>query len=492
MMVAQIPVSHRRELGTLLRSVVKVMCVSDAPDYDQPWQSDGPSSSSGSGAIIETSRGLRVLTNAHCVSNHVFIEVRRYGRPQKYEAEVEGLGHECDLALLRVDDDDFFQGTTPIPIGPLPRLRDRVSVCGYPIGGERLSITEGIVSRIELVSYAQSNRELLAVQIDAAINAGNSGGPVIDNGRLVGVAFQALDDAESVGYVIATPVVEHFLEDVENGVYEGFPALGATTQPLESGAHRRALGLPAEEKGGVLVKGVSVEGSAYGVLEPGDVILTLDGVPISADGTVEIEDGPLIHFGYVVASRHVGQRMPAEIWRHGHRMSCLLDLQPPPYLVAEDRYDVRPSYFVYGGMLFVPLTRDYLKTWGDSWWQSAPRELVHLYENEMRTPDRREVVVLQKVLADRVNGGYHDLENLVVTHVSDVAVRDLAHLVEVVETEAGPFVRMTGSDGTRVVLDRAQVQERHDPLLQRYGVPRDRSLDLQRAKSLPVPLSITA
>ena len=160
--------------------------------------------------------------------------------------------------------------------------------------------------------------------------------------------------------------------------------------------------------------------------------------------------------------------------------------------MAEDRYDVRPSYFVYGGMLFVPLTRDYLKTWGDSWWQSAPRELVHLYENEMRTPDRREVVVLQKVLADRVNGGYHDLENLVVTHVSDVAVRDLAHLVEVVETEAGPFVRMTGSDGTRVVLDRAQVQERHDPLLQRYGVPRDRSLDLQRAKSLPVPLSITA
>ncbi|MEQ9321912.1 MAG: trypsin-like serine protease, partial [Polyangiaceae bacterium] len=117
MMVAQIPVSHRRELGTLLRSVVKVMCVSDAPDYDQPWQSDGPSSSSGSGAIIETSRGLRVLTNAHCVSNHVFIEVRRYGRAQKYEAEVEGLGHECDLALLRVDDDDFFQGTTPIPIG---------------------------------------------------------------------------------------------------------------------------------------------------------------------------------------------------------------------------------------------------------------------------------------------------------------------------------------------------------------------------------------
>jgi len=491
-MVAQIPMSQRRELGTLLRSVVKVMCVSDAPDYDQPWQSDGPSSSSGSGAIIETSRGLRVLTNAHCVANHVFIEVRRYGRAQKYEAEVEGLGHECDLALLRVDDDAFFQGTTPIPIGPLPMLRDHVSVCGYPIGGERLSITEGVVSRIELVSYAQSNRELLAVQIDAAINAGNSGGPVIDDGRLVGVAFQALDDAESVGYIIATPVVEHFLEDVENGIYEGFPALGATTQPLESRAHRRALGLPTNEDGGVLVRGVSYEGSAYGVLESGDVLLSVDGVPISADGTVEVDDGPLLNFGFVVASRHVGERMPVEIWRHGQRMSCLLDLKPPPYLVAEDRYDVRPSYFIYGGLLFVPLTRDYLKTWGDSWWQSAPRELVHLYENAMRTPDCREVVVLQKVLADRVNAGYHDVENLVVTRVGDVAVRDLAHLVQLVELEAGPFLRILGSDGTRVVLDRAEVVERQGGMLRRYGVPRDRSIELQRAKSLSPPFSITA
>lgn len=491
-MVAQIPMSQRRELGTLLRSVVKVMCVSDAPDYDQPWQSDGPSSTSGSGAIIETARGLRVLTNAHCVANHVFVELRRYGRAQKYEAEVEGLGHECDLALLRVDDDDFFQGTTPIPIGPLPKLRDRVSVCGYPIGGERLSITEGIVSRIELVSYAQSNRELLAVQIDAAINAGNSGGPVIDDGELVGVAFQALDDAESVGYVIATPVVKHFLEDVENGIYEGFPALGVSTQSLEGRAHRRALGLPASEEGGVLVKQVSYEGSSWSVMEPGDVLLSVDGVTISADGTVEIDDGPLIDFGYVVAERHVGETMPVEIWRHGERMSCLVELRPPPYLVAEDRYDVRPSYLIYGGLLFVPLTRDYLKTWGDSWWQSAPRELVHLYENAMRTPDQREVVVLQKVLADRVNAGYHDLENLVVTHVGAAPVRDLAHFVSLVEAEPGPYLQVRGSDGTRVVLDRAEVLERQAQILARYGVPRDRSVDLERAKSLGPAMSITA
>src|SRR5690606_12633997 len=113
------------------------------------------------------------------------------------------------------DHDSFFAGTLPIPLGTLPHLSEQVSVCGYPVGGERISITQGIVSRIDLVQYAQSQRRLLAVQIDAAINQGNSGGPVIQDGVLIGVAFQALDDAEKIGYVIAVPVIEHFLEDVE-------------------------------------------------------------------------------------------------------------------------------------------------------------------------------------------------------------------------------------------------------------------------------------
>ncbi|RLB45888.1 MAG: serine protease, partial [Deltaproteobacteria bacterium] len=194
--------------------MVKVLVVSDPPDYDQPWQTQGAESSTGSGVIVETARGLRILTNAHCVQDHVYVEVRRYGRSKKHVATVEAIGHECDLALLSVDDDVFFQGVTPMAVGPVPELGDTVSVCGFPVGGERVSITRGIVSRIDLVRYEQSQRMLLALQIDAAINSGNSGGPVVRGNQLVGIAFQALEDAEQVGYVIAGPVVTHFLEDV--------------------------------------------------------------------------------------------------------------------------------------------------------------------------------------------------------------------------------------------------------------------------------------
>jgi S1-C subfamily serine protease len=473
------PVSQRRELGNLLRSVVKVMSVSDAPDYDQPWQSQGPSNCFGSGAIIETTHGLRVLTNAHVVADHVFVEVRRYGKSQKFVADVVALGHECDLALLRVDDETFFQGVQPIPIGELPELSDRVSVCGYPIGGERLSITEGIVSRIDLVSYAQSNRELLAVQIDAAINAGNSGGPVLKDGELVGVAFQALDDAEQIGYMIAPPVVTHFLRDVDDGIYDGFPSLGVTTQNLENAALRRSFGLPPSLEGGVRVKRVSFGGSAWGHIQPGDVLVAIDDVPISSEGTVMLRDGELIHFHYILSLRHVGEKLPVTVWRDGEHITYPVALKAPSYLVAEERYDVKPSYFIVGGLLFVPVTRDYLKTWGENWWQNAPRDLVSLYEQGIRSEERLETVVLQKVLADRVNQGYHEVESLIIDSLDGTKVRSLSHLMELAETGSGAFIHFEAIDGTRIVLDRALAQERAPHILRKFSVPHDRSPDLR-------------
>ena len=99
----------------MLLSVVKVMTTSDAPDYEQPWQTEGPDAAVGSGAIVMTSRGPRVLTNAHVVQNQVYIEVRRYGKSRKFEAVVEGVGHVCDLALLKIKDLGICEGRAGVP-----------------------------------------------------------------------------------------------------------------------------------------------------------------------------------------------------------------------------------------------------------------------------------------------------------------------------------------------------------------------------------------
>ncbi|MBT8078222.1 MAG: trypsin-like peptidase domain-containing protein [Gammaproteobacteria bacterium] len=470
------------KMRSMLRSVVKVMTTSDAPDYDQPWQTEGPDSAVGSGVIVQTARGPRVLTNAHVVQNQVFTEVRRYGKSRKFEAEVEGVGHVCDLALLYVEDPEFAEGTPALPIGDLPSMGDRVAALGFPVGGDRLSITEGIVSRIEMYPYAHSQRNLLAVQIDAAINSGSSGGPVVKDGKLVGIAFEAMDDAENTGYMIGAPVVRHFLRDIEHGIQDGFPDLGIVIQELESKAHRRSLGLSPNNHGGVLITRVVHDGSAWGILEKGDVLMKLDGKRVASDGSIRFRTGERIDMSCQVTRRHVGDVIPVEVYRDGGTHELQIPMKPPNFLVAEDCYDIKPTYYMYGGLLFVPLSRDLLMTWGSEWWQEAPSELVSIYENEVRSASRSEVVVLQKVLADRINQGYHDFEAVIIEKVQGTRIRNLKHLIRLIESATGEFLHFEAHDGDIIVLERAQVAKRSRSIMRRYGVLRDRSDNLQERK----------
>ena len=218
---------------TISNSIVKIDVVRSNFDYLNPWQMRGQSSGTGSGCIID---GNRILTSAHVVNNSTFIQVRRAGVAKRYTARVYSISHISDLAILIVDDLSFFENSEALQIGELPHIRDRVAVYGFPTGGDQMSITEGVVSRIEHRSYVHSSAYLLTCQIDAAINPGNSGGPVIFNNKIVGVAFQAATSAQNIGYMVPAPIINHFLTDINNnnGIYSGFPELGIFTQSMEN------------------------------------------------------------------------------------------------------------------------------------------------------------------------------------------------------------------------------------------------------------------
>ena len=197
-----------------LDAVIKLFCQHTEPNYSLPWQMRRQTSSTSTGFVLS---GRRLLTNAHCVDNATVVKVKKRASSTKYIAEVLAIGRECDLALLTVDDDDFWKGITPITLAErLPTLQDNVNVVGFPVGGDNVCITQGVVSRIDMQEYVHGCCELLAVQIDAAINPGNSGGPAFggDNHECVGIAFQSLKDGstENIGYIIPTEVVNHFLQ----------------------------------------------------------------------------------------------------------------------------------------------------------------------------------------------------------------------------------------------------------------------------------------
>jgi S1-C subfamily serine protease len=262
-------------------NVIKIYTTSQEPDYDTPWQAKNPCSSTGSGVVIADGR---VLTGAHVIADATFIQVQKSSDPNKAVARVEAVCHDSDLALLRVADPAFLADVEPAGIGDFPDLRDTVSVVGYPVGGEEISITQGVVSRLEVQKYDHSQRRLLAVTVDAAINEGNSGGPVFKEGDVIGIAFQKLEDAEAVGEIVPAPVIRHFLGAVAQGRVPQVPGLGLSSMNLENPTLRRALGMSRAHTG-VLVTAVEYDSSSWSVLQPRDAVLSLGGHDIANNGT---------------------------------------------------------------------------------------------------------------------------------------------------------------------------------------------------------------
>ena len=188
--------------GKIQKSLVRITATEVEPDYRAPWNSGAIQRGIGAGFVID---GNRIMTNAHVVSNSRYLTVEREGDPNKYQATVTFIAHDCDLAVLDVKAPNFFKDMAPLTLGAIPPLESTVSAYGYPIGGERMSVTTGIVSRIDFQLYTHSSIDShLAIQISAQINPGNSGGPVMQNGKVVGVAFQGYsgDVAQGVAYMI--------------------------------------------------------------------------------------------------------------------------------------------------------------------------------------------------------------------------------------------------------------------------------------------------
>jgi S1-C subfamily serine protease len=463
--------------GDVKEAVVKIYTVYNRHDYYEPWQMWGQQRRSGSGCIISAKR---VLTNAHVVADQTFIQVRRAGEAKKYTAEVQIVAHESDLAILRVNDDLFFSDVEPVEIGTLAEVRDRVAVYGFPEGGDKLSITEGIVSRVEHQTYTHSNSYLLTCQIDAAINPGSSGGPVIKDDKLVGVAFQA-GSGENIGYMVPVPVINHFLEDIKDGRYEGIPGLGISWQEMENLDIRLKFNMTAEQTG-VLVNKIYPDSPTRGILKSGDVILSIDGKNVENDGTIEFREDERTFFGYLVQKKYINDTVNFEILRENKIMDIEIKLSTPMNfwrLVPHEQYDVAPRYYILGGLVFEPLTLNFLKEWGKNWYDDAPRNLVNYYYRGEPATDRREVVVLVKVLADEINVGYHDLRYNVISYVNDKKISTIKDLISAFEEHEGEYHIIVDEGGYKIVLDRSKVDKNSQRTLEKYKINSDRSKDLE-------------
>jgi S1-C subfamily serine protease len=464
-------------------AVVKIYATRLLPQNGAPWRPGSPSNVSGSGFVVD---GQMILTNAHIVRDATFVQVRRYGDAERATARVLHVSHEADLALLGVDAPGFFDEIAPLELGRLPQLRQEVVVVGFPLGGDTLSVTRGVVSRIEHQTYVHSQVSLLAGQIDSAVNPGNSGGPVLAEERVVGVAMQGNDGADNIAYMIPAPVVERFLADVADGRYDGVPRAGLRWQRLEATDLRRRYGLPPSG-GGVLVLETAAGCDTARVLRTGDVLLSIAGQAIGADGTVEFRQNERTAFELLLQQRQVGDRVPVEVFREGRIEKEELILGPPrggDKLVPGPTGGEPPSYFIFGGLAFCSLTTSYLQAWRE-WWKTAPKHFLTLLDRYPSFEGERRVVLCGFMPAS-VNAGYQGLGERLIVEADGQPVRNLRHLVEVVEARDTGLLLLETHAGEQIALDRERARREGPRILALYRIPTDRSDDLATlARSTP-------
>ena len=444
-------------------SIVKIFTVANEVDYGEPWSSH-VQEFTGSGCVISEQR---ILTNAHVVSDSTYVEVLKNGETKRYEAEVLSIDHEADLALITVKDKSFFEGTKSLEIGGLPELQNEVNVYGFPMGGDTLSITKGVVSRIEHQSYAHSSKLLLAIQIDAAINYGNSGGPALANGKVVGLVMQGNSYGEGLGYIIPASVINHYLEDMKDKKYDGYPFLGMTTQDLESPVMKEMYGLK-NKKYGILVNETIPNSPASRVLKTGDIVISVDGYKIYSNHKVEFRNKEFTYFSYVMDQHQIGDSMEMVILRDHKekKFSIKLDMKAEDVsLIKRRKPETKLSYYIYGGLVFVPgLAEHYVDS-----------KFYDEYPDENRT----ELVVLKRVLSSSLTKGYGTYGLGVVDSINGKKFKDFKSFVKLLEASKEKFIVFSDEENYQLVVNREEVLKKQKEILEKYNIKAAKSDDLK-------------
>ena len=465
--------NHNEEIS---KSLVKIYSVISKPNYYRPWQHKSYRSTA-SGFII---KGKRILTNAHVVANQTFIEVRRNGNPKRYQARVLNVSHDADLALITVDNPTFFDHINPLEFGGLPDAQQDVRAYGFPTGGDTLSITRGIVSRVEHVQYTHSSLQFLAGQIDAAINPGNSGGPVIANdGKVVGVAMQARRNADNIGYLIPVPIIQHFLKDTKDGHYDGFPDPGIIIQDMENDDAKAKYQMGDET--GVIVRYLLPHASAKNIIQLNDILLAIDGHNIADDGTVEFRPMERTSFGYFVDLHQMNEEVHFTILRHGKKQEVTVPLTMESVNLARasfEEYDRNPRYFIFGGIVFCPLSKNLLLEWGANWRTKAPPELTVAIE-QLPTEEREETVLALHILATDINKGYHDISQRIIQTIDGKPYLNFEDFYTKIKTSTTTYISFEDSYHNQFLVNRQKAINNHEKTLKMYRVPLKESYSLQ-------------
>lgn len=435
-------------------SVVKLSVTKREPDFGKPWAKASPSKVSGSGVVIA---GKRILTNAHVVmyASEVFVQLRQGG--DQLTAKVTAIAPGIDLALVELVDPSGLDGIEPLSLSDdLPQVKSEVTVYGYPTGGDDLSVTDGIVSRIEFTSYNFGTAGL-RIQVDAPLNPGNSGGPAIQDGKIAGLVFSGMREAENIGYLIPPEEIAAFLKDAGDGHYDGIPLLFDSYQTAENDALRAYLKMGKDTTGIIITEPIN-DDEDY-PLKKWDVVTHIGPHAIDNQGFVDVRDGLRLKFLYYVPKLASGGEVELTIQRDGETKVIRVPVRTERDLLIPTLKDRYPEYFIFGPLVFSSASQEYIRAMG-----GAGVALLAALDSPMlkRLYDAPEeegeelVIVATRMFPHPIIKGYDNRPHGVIAKLNGVEVKNLQHLAELLRSCTDEFVRLEMADRNESLVFRRE------------------------------------
>lgn len=471
----------------LQAQVVSVSVTFQSFNEGQPWAKNNPGSREIAAVVVD---GPLLLTTASDVADATMIQLLKHGRADRFTARVLHIDYEINLALLAVEDPAFFADLVPA------RLATAVPTSGVVQSvrwrNRQFESSASRVSRLEVGETELSYLSHMFLVLTTDLDGGGWSEPVFDGrGDLVGLTASQNDRTAKV---IPAEILGAYLRAARVAPYRGFAALGLAWQVNRDATLARYLGQTTGVRG-VIVRQVPWGSFGCGVLQPRDILLSIDGHAIDADGFSEHPRyGRLRMDHFAVEGHQAGDIVPVQVLRAGQLLDLKIALPAYPTasrLVPWIRPGTPPPYLLAGGFLFREFDAAYLRLWGNEWRKKAPLNLLVSFDLDGTTQraDQRRLVLLQTVLPDAFNIGYQDLSNLLVSEVNGRPVDSLADVEDAFRHPVGGFhVIAFHPNGERAeaVLDAAQFAAATARIVAQYQVPSPMRL----AADAPPPLGL--
>jgi S1-C subfamily serine protease len=455
-------------------SLVRVNVTGQQYDYFRPWQKKAPFSKRGLGAVLPQNR---VLVTADLVANHNYVELERAESGEKSAAEVRVIDYESNLALLEPTEKNFLDGLSPLELALDTVVGDRLAAWQLEQTGA-LVVTEGLVTSVQMMRYPVEVGQFLTYRMSISMQYRENSYtvPLVKNNKLAGLLLR-YDARGQLLDAIPAPIITHFLKDADSQQYKGFPSAGFSFFPTRD-PQLRKYAAQSGKPAGVYVTSVDPNSPAMrGGLQAGDIITSIKNNELDQNGNyVDPLYGKIEFTNLLTAHFFAGDTVPFQIQREGKPMQLQMKLEhrsTEDYVIPPYNLDQAPPYYVAGGLIFLELSRQYLKEWGANWQKEAPPRFVYLdhFQSELFPEGNRRIVIVSQVLPSPMTIGYDELAFLTVTKINGKEIRSLGDLAEAVKQPQAGFIKIeTEEDPKQLELDAAQVEQENQALQDNYGI----------------------